>query len=304
MRRKSPPSEAPDTTALLQGYTLGLSFPLDVMVSTQNAKRKVEGARIHVFSGLMPDGSFVDVGEGIFVASPEFCFLLMARELELTRLIELGYGLCGMYMQLQENSSSTAGRVLSGKSLRDRSRPTSKKRLSAFLSRMSGVSGKNRAQRALRYVANGSASPMETKLAMLLVLPNMLGGYALPMPELNSEIVPPKSLRQSLSQGSFFCDLYWRKPDVAVEYDSDEHHSGSLAMSKDSIKRNVLALSETYVISVTKRQVYSTVELERVAKLVAKSIGHRLRYKECAKFDLAHQKLRMMLLFPSSTKDI
>jgi len=271
------------------------------MVSTQNAKRRLAGAYIHVFSSPMPDGCFVDVGEGVYVASPEFIFILMARELDLVRLIELGYGLCGTYFQ-REDESLAASQSLSRRSLRDRPRLTSRKKLLAFISRMEGVPGKNRALRALRFMADGSASHMETKLTMLLALPNLLGGYALPMPELNAEVVPPKSVRKSLSQSAYFCDLYWREAEIAVEYDSDKHHLGSGDIAKDAIKRAALALSDTFVITLTKRQVYSSAELERVVRLIAKSIGYRLRYRECLKFTDTHQYLREVLLFSSDAE--
>ena len=271
------------------------------MVSTQNAKRKIIEVRLHVYSMPLPDGCFVMAEEGVFVASPEFCFLLMARELELIQLIELGYEFCGTYSLADDGSTST--NQTEEKSTRQLPMLTNLKRLTFFISRMQGVAGRNKAMRALRYIAERSASPMETKLAMLMTLPCILGGYCLPRPELNGKVIPSKAVRKSLSQNYFYCDLYWRVPNVAVEYDSDEYHANSAHIAKDAIKRNALALCDTFVITMTRRQVYSTIELERAASLVAKSIGFRMRYRDYPKFDTAHYKLRKMLLFPTISDD-
>ena len=257
--------------------------------------------RLHVFTMPMPDGCFVVVDEGINVASPEFCFLQMARELDLIELIELGYELCGTYSLVDDDSTSE--NQANKKSKEKPPQLTSIKRLLSFIDRMQGAAGRNKALQALCYIAEGAASPMETKLAMFMTLPSRLGGYSLPIPELNGKVVPPKTVRRSLSQGSFYCDLYWREFNVAVEYDSDEHHTDSVHIAKDAIKRNALALCGTFVITMTKRQIRSTVELERVARLVAKSIGFRLRYKDYPKFDETHHQLRQMLLFPTVSNE-
>ena len=58
----------------------------------------------------------------------------------------------------------------------------------AFLDSVGKVNGKAKAKRALKYVIDGSLSPMETMVYMLLCLPVMLGGYGLPKPEMNSII--------------------------------------------------------------------------------------------------------------------
>jgi len=136
---------------------------------------------------------------------------------------------------------------------------------------------------------------METKLSMLLTLPYKLGGYGLPRPELNSRIIPLQSARKSSSKKYYSCDLYWPEYELAVEYDSTLFHTGSERIADDSKKRNALALMGVTVITVTKQQLYSSVEFEKVAKVLANCLDKRLAYKNPG-FAAVHRGLREQLL--------
>ncbi|MCL2807636.1 MAG: hypothetical protein FWD27_05700 [Coriobacteriia bacterium] len=291
LRRKNLPDAAPCSSMLLESFALGFPLPLDVMVSTQNAKRSSVGIRFHTYAGAMPDGCFVRIGKDFYVASPELCFLQMSCELSFLKLVELGFELCGSYAKhegvpLKKDFSFTEDFYKRGSGL------SSKKLLSLFISRMRGAHGIKNAQRALRFLGDGSASPRETMLAMLLTLPNMLGGYALPAPELNAKITPSLQARKGSSKQFYYCDLYWPDFKLAVEYDSNMYHSGAEHIARDSIRRNALALSGIDVITVTNNQLTSTLELAKVAKRIADKTASRLRHKEYARFSEAHQKLR------------
>ncbi|MCL1895345.1 MAG: hypothetical protein FWG03_02225 [Clostridiales bacterium] len=125
----------------------------------------------------------MNAGNGLMVSSPEFCFLQMAGQLTLAKLIELGYELCGVYSMPNADDKNVPER-----GFYNRQPLTSIKKLKAFLDSMPGVKGRKKAMRALRYLRDGSASPMETKLAILLTLPYMLGGYGFSLPEMNKRI--------------------------------------------------------------------------------------------------------------------
>ena len=64
-----------------------------------NALSRVRTARItcSVFDRRIPSSAFVNVGDGVFVASPELCLLLEARTAALANLVETGYEFCGRY---------------------------------------------------------------------------------------------------------------------------------------------------------------------------------------------------------------
>ena len=94
----------------------------------------------------------------------------MAAVWGIEKLIQLGFELCGTY-------DTTNGDV------RECAPLTTVDRLDAFLASLGPMHGKKNASYALRYVANNSASPRETALAMLLCLPYRMGGYGIPMPQ-------------------------------------------------------------------------------------------------------------------------
>ena len=64
-----------------------------------NTLSRVRTARItcSVFDRRIPSSAFVNVGDGVFVASPELCLLLEARTAAFASLVETGYELCGSY---------------------------------------------------------------------------------------------------------------------------------------------------------------------------------------------------------------
>jgi len=233
------------------------------------------------------------------VSSPEFCFLQAASKLPLVKLIELGFELCGRYAKT-DSATKSADATRTGKDPYNREQLTNTKKLSAFVGRLEGVAGKKRALQALQYIADGSASPRETVLVMFLTLPYRLGGYGLPMPELNYLIIPAKSGRQYAGKSSFSCDLYWPQVKLAVEYDSDEFHSRDEEKAEDSIRRNVLISMGVKVISVDNQHIKSRTQLEGVARQLSRNTSKRLHHRENPRFPEAQKRLREMLLQSSS----
>ncbi|MCL2826363.1 MAG: hypothetical protein FWD72_03050, partial [Eggerthellaceae bacterium] len=134
-----------------------------------------------------------------------------------------------------------------------------------------------------------------TKLAMFLTLPFKLGGYGFSMPKLNHRITLPKSARGYFSKKYYVCDLFWPDGKVAVEYDSDQNHTGSERIANDSNKRNALAMAGVRVVSITRLQLFSSSEFESSARTIALHLGRRLFSKKSG-FPAAHRELRKLLL--------
>ena len=267
----------------------GLTLPLHIMLGKADLRRACQDMKQHVFTGKTPVGSFYSVDDTLFVSSPEFCFTQMANILPLVRLIDLGYELCGSYSMHTAGDPHTSAR---GFHLREPL--TSKKKLEAFASRMPGVKGHQKTVRAMRYILEGSASPMETKLSMLLTLSYQLGGFGLPKPELNARIVPRKADRRITNKEFYICDLFWPDKGIAVEYNSNQFHTGSTHITDDAKKSNTLTAMGIRVIPVTAQQIFDNYEFERVARVIAKRLGKRLVYKNPG-FAAAHDNLRDIL---------
>jgi very-short-patch-repair endonuclease len=160
---------------------------------------------------------------------------------------------------------------------------------------MKGVRGQKRAARALRYITDNSASPAETTLTMLLTLPYMLGGYKFPMPHLNTRLNFVGIARRSSSKSYYVCDLYWPDFQLAVEYDSDQFHTGANRIANDSKRRNSLTQLGVIVITVTNDQLRSIKEFANLAGQIAVNMNRELRIKN-PKFYEAQRILRKQLL--------
>lgn len=242
-----------------------LSRPLHVLVGVRSFRRSTHTIETHLWSSPLLKGDVLKANDELYVSSPEFCFLQMAAYMNLVELIELGFEFCGTYGK-------------SDNTLENCTPLTTSRKLSSFLEKASKHRGSKQALRAVRHVIDGSASPMETVLTMLFCLPYRLGGYGLPKPLINRRI--DMTAETSLSRSYYVCDLYWPESRLAVEYDSDSFHSGTEKLTRDSIRRGDLASAGVTVITVTRQQLMSSLDLHQLAQTVARHIGHRFRYEE------------------------
>ncbi|MCL2529448.1 MAG: endonuclease domain-containing protein [Coriobacteriia bacterium] len=268
----------------------GLEVPVHILLARPGNRRKPTIETQHVYSGETPIGSFMNVGEDFGVSSPEFCFLQMAERLTLIELVELGYELCGVY-----SLPLLGDKNVPKKGFYNRQALTSAKKLEAFLESTKGARGHKKAERALRYLLDGSASPMETKLAIFLTLPYKLGGFGFSPPKLNRQVKLVKSARKYFKKDYYVCDLFWPETKTAVEYDSDFCHTGSERIADDSNRRSALNLMGVNVVSVTRQQLFSPVGFEGVVRVISKHLEKRLRFEENS-FAAEHRKLRNQLL--------
>lgn len=238
---------------------------LDVLVATPTDRRDSDTMRCHVWSGGLPRDSFAKLARGLYVSSPEFVFLQMARELTLIQLIELGFELCGSYAL-----DSTCE-----KGFRAREPITSVFRLQTFVNKADGVHGAKSARRALKYIIEGSASPMETVLAMMLTLPMAMGGCALPRPKLNRE----RSMRVGVGGETRIrrSDLFWPDANLALEYESDLEHLSSRKFSEDSIRRNEFVVDGVIVVTVTRMQMRNLLEFRKLVDQLSRMLGVKKR---------------------------
>lgn len=263
----------------------GCEAPLHILVSDAGARVRSRHLRSHTWSVRLLDSSFVDLGDGYMMSSPEFSFLQMADDLSLVELIRYGYELCGTYAISEEDGH-----------LIKRKKPlTTVAKLAAFVERSASVRGRKRAERALKYVIPDAASPMETAVSMLLTLPYSLGGYKLDMPLLNQRIDIAHRKGTSFRKHYYVCDLYWSDVQIAVEYDSDLYHTGSERISSDSSRRNELLANGVAVVTMTRKQLRDNREFRNIALQLAQELGKRIRFKEPA-FSKAHFELRSVLL--------
>ena len=275
-----------DAKELREVAPWNLSLPLHVLVGSKGTHKERKSLKRHFCSGVFPDGSFIKADNGLIVSSPELCFVQMASELSFVELVLLGFELCGSY-RLDRTSELERG-------FRDDQPLTSTAKLASYLAKAKGLKGCVNAQKALRYIADNSASPMESNLTILLTFPYRLGGFGFSMPLLNYPVRIPSDVHRKEYKPTLFCDLFWPDVKVDVEYDSDSSHTASEKIARDSIRRNSLSSVGITVITVTKRQVYSTSELRKAAETLSRLLKKRLK---CSKrFPIHHATLHRQLL--------
>ena len=265
----------------------GLTKPLHILVGSKNARKAARDLRCHIASGRFPNGSFIPVAPGFQVASPELCFMQEANELSLPELIVLGFEFCGRY-RLDKIAEPDRG-------FRDDDPLTSVAALGAFITKATGLKGRTNALKALPFIADNAASPMETVLTMLLTLPYRLGGYGFDLPKLNYPLEIDTKAARASGKRRFCCDLYWPDSQVDLEYDSDSYHQTSKQHEKDAVRRTVLSSGGIEVITVSRAQIMQTLAMHAVAETLSKKLKRRLRLP-LPEFNQSRFELRRHLL--------
>ena len=153
--------------------------------------------------------------------------------------------------------------------------------LTEFAASLHGVRGMHKMLKACALAFDDSNSPMETILALMLSLPEGLGGYSLPKPQLNVAVVGYMGKRpQSFVRtgeplyGVRYGDVVYPDQHLVVEYLSKAHHEGR--WDADALRSNELADAGFDVISVTPAQVYAPYEMDKVAGQIARKLSAEL----------------------------
>ena len=245
--------------------------PVDVLVFDASARRHSSQVTCHFWGGDLPKGSFYRVS-GMVVSSPEFVFLQMARKLTVVQLVALGCELCGTYICLPRDAKHP-GAI---DEFPTRISPlTTTAKLKAFVDSAKNAKGAKNAQRALRFVVDGSRSPMETRVYLQLCLSPMLGGYGLPKPLMNARIELGDEARMLSRKGHCEGDLCWPAAKLDIEYHG-EVHVGASEMKSDVGRTLAIEHEEWKVITLTSPQVLDIGQFEVVAKQVSTKLGKRL----------------------------
>lgn len=253
--------ESVDSPALLS-----CEQPLDFLVSKGHDRRHVNSLTCHTHLGSLPKKAIVLMPNGVEIVSPELCLTQLSSSLSFTNLLMVMFEFYGTYdlFGLPEAISSCVPLTTADQTTK-------------FIQQLGKTKGKSIVHRALKHCLENSASPMESALSLLLCLPYKLGGFGIESPLLNYPIKLSKATRGGLSKQHYVCDLYWPSARLAVEYDSDSYHSRSVDIARDSIKRRDLASQGIEVITATKTQVANATEMEKLARLIAKRLGKRLK---------------------------
>ena len=237
---------------------------IDLMIPYARDRHHYSCTCPHQWTGSLPAGSFLALDSDVYVASPEFCFLLMAERRSVIELALLGYALCGGYFP----ACSRVGFV--------NTHPmTSTKKLRSYLDRFpAGTRGIAKARRALGWVIDGSLSPMESRCAMLITLGRHYGGYGVQPPQLNPRIELSPEARRLSRQSYCKVDLYWPEIRYGIEYNGAGFHED---IDHDSRREIALHAEGIVTTTITASQVLDQLQFREIIRTVTGRLGKRLR---------------------------
>ncbi|MDO4400838.1 MAG: DUF559 domain-containing protein [Coriobacteriia bacterium] len=258
--------------------------PIDILVP-ENAPRCPERFRRHAVRALLPRHALYPLHDGIHVVSPELCLVQYCQTHGFLASLEMGMEFCGTYALRGEDGEGGCQRDYS---LMDAA--SCRRHYESWR----GLKGLKRARRVARYLVNGAASPMETKLYLLLCLPQQYGGYHLPVPELNPEVALDDESSLILRKSKVSPDMRWEKAALLVEYDG-RYHESEWKTAQDSLRKTVLESMDYTVLQVKRWQVYDPLAFDKVACTIARRLGVRIRPLTLSQ-SLAREDLRRKLL--------
>lgn len=287
---------------------LGLAVrPVDLIVSDQGRRSSGSLVRVHAWGGPVPRHSVLDLGGGLLVSGPEFAVIQLCSsqgrldslldahakavrtELELEAELNLaGLRVVDHPLEWERIRRLVAATVVAcefagtyrlaagerGVSYRA-PRLMSVESLAAAAAEAGETQGPRRARRVCDLMLEGSASPMETVLGLMLTLPPDFGGFGLERPRLNHPI-DVSDFRGDLADRDVVTpDLLWRGRRIAVEYDSNEFHGsrGVRQGERDAVRANILAALGYRVFRVTPQMVGTLPGLSLLARQVAAALG-------------------------------
>lgn len=249
---------------------LSIERPAHILLGTSSRCRVSSQRTPHVCTTELRGRSILRLSDTVGVCGAPFSYVQMAPQAEdIADLLELGYEVCGTYMTKRTSSTSAyqAAPLASVRALRD------------FAARNPSLNGARVVASAIPYLADGSASPRETKQALVLGLPHARGGYGLGIPRMNYEVRASPAARALTGKSFFRCDLCWPEAKLDVEYQSRWAHEGEAKRLEDSRRTNALAAMGWKVVCITNDELDSLAATDAIANTIRRHLGKRAQVR-------------------------
>ncbi len=267
--------------------------PIDILVPASNPPRCPNRFKPHKQRHELPHHALYPLWEGLFVVSPELCFIQMCASCSFIEALELGMELCGTYALRPDSDEGMAQR---DNGLVDVGS------LQRHVESWRGLQGLGIARKASKYLVGGSASPMETKLFLLLCLPLQYGGYNLGLPELNPTFKLTREEMEVLRHSKIKPDMLWRKKKLVIEYDGRQHEEESQS-KHDAMRKTILERRGYTVRQVKRHQLYNPLAFDQFASSIRTFLGVRQRLTTL-KHQYAREDLRAALLGDAGSESV
>ena len=203
-------------SSLDAGLPLDLSNLSSIEVAVPNRAQRLGtvGVANTTYSRNLPNGSFVNLGNGISISSPELLFVELASSLNPIEHLMLGHELCGTFSR--DAVDPYDGEITYGV------KPvTNTKRIETFIESAGYIRGIDEARKSVKYLNDNAWSPTESLVAALLRLPSDNLGLDVGELVLN----PREHAKYNLpgAKGSRVPDILIKGTPVGVNYDGLVH---------------------------------------------------------------------------------
>ena len=187
---------------------------IDLAVPARETRIRAQGVACTVYTSSIPADSFIDIGHGALISSPELLFVELAASMHPIEHLMLGHELCGTFCR---NAASPYNKsVIYG------APPlTSVARIAKFLEDSRSIIGIGKARKTLSFLNDNAWSPTESLIAAYLRLPIDDLGYELGELSLNPRV--PFESRLPGAKSSRVPDIMITGTPVGINYDGLVH---------------------------------------------------------------------------------
>ena len=196
--------------------------PLELAVFDRTHRTRGKKYRTRELPRTLPSGALVRVNPNLYFVCPELIVSQMAPSLSAIQLAKLIMELCGRY-------SLSPAEDRRNKTKYQLEPVTSLERIKRYSNLTKVRGGAKTLREALNYALEGSASPSETILALMMSLPQELGGYGFVKPALNASLTVPDEHIGRVGGLKYSLDAFWQDAYTDLEYESVEFHLDPLA---------------------------------------------------------------------------
>ena len=163
---------------------------------------------------------------------------------------------------------------------------TNKEKIEKYIANCGRLDGVASARRALEIIQEGSHSPMESSLFMLLCGPRSHGGMGFPRGLLN--------YRVKTSRGQRLIDLAWPHFGVGIEYLGRNYH-GLSEVERDDRRRNEIGGEGVTIFNVRYEDLAQPYRFKQLVEVLSKSTRVRVRVRSSA-FWRCHALMKSVVL--------
>lgn len=256
----------PTDPAVIETLKSQLHQPIHILVPPNSSWKRTRTIIPHEFGGALEPGNLWHLTDSVLLCGPALSFIQTGTHMpELDHLL-YGYQLCGAHA-LDEIPGGIVQR-----------RPLAlTAELGSFIERHPCLRGARIARNRMRYLRDGAASPMESALALRLLLPRKRNGMGIASLVLNHCIEVPAHLHRLAGCRRFYLDVFIPKANIGLEYDSDAFHAAPEKIARDATRRNILEGLGIRMITVTRRQLLDADEFRSVAESINALLGRRTK---------------------------